>query len=153
MQTAKKYRCPEIATIIDHGLVMSPRGRANKPWETVHKPQSNEELINQQGDHNARHNERHTGTRQGAGPKHKKDPASSCHKGTSRLLIPLNRHFIVKERFIKLIWYLYNHKMWHLTACKISVTFSFLKWNDFFYRISELMLVTKSFHFKNVTLG
>ena len=22
--------------------------------------------------------------------------------------------------------------MWHLTACKISVTFSFLKWNDFF---------------------
>ena len=35
--------------------------------------------------------------------------------------------------------------MWHLTACKISVRFSFLNWikkcNEF-YRISELMLVT-----------
>ena len=36
--------------------------------------------------------------------------------------------------------------MWHLTACKISVSLSFLNWikNDmiFFYRISELMLAT-----------
>ena len=43
--------------------------------------------------------------------------------------------------------------MWHLTACKIYVCLSFLKWNDFlsylwinvemiFYRISELMLPT-----------
>ena len=31
--------------------------------------------------------------------------------------------------------------MWHLTVCKISVSLSFLKWNDF-YRISELMLGT-----------
>ena len=29
--------------------------------------------------------------------------------------------------------------MLHLTACKISVSLSFLKWNDF-YRIFELML-------------
>ena len=29
--------------------------------------------------------------------------------------------------------------MWHRTACKISVSLSFLKCNDF-YRISELML-------------
>ena len=29
--------------------------------------------------------------------------------------------------------------MWHLTDCKISVSLSFLKWNDF-YRISELIL-------------
>ena len=29
--------------------------------------------------------------------------------------------------------------MWPLTACKISVSLSFLKWNDF-CRISELML-------------
>ena len=55
-----------------------------------------------------------------------------------------NRHFIIQERFKKLIygiWYYYNHKMWHLTACKISVSLSYLKWNDF-YRISELMLPT-----------
>ena len=31
--------------------------------------------------------------------------------------------------------------MWHLTACKISVSLSFLKLNDF-YRTSELMLPT-----------
>ena len=31
--------------------------------------------------------------------------------------------------------------MWHLTAYKISVSLSFLKWN-IFYRISELMLPT-----------
>ena len=31
--------------------------------------------------------------------------------------------------------------MWHLTACKISVSLSFLKWNNF-YCISELMLPT-----------
>ena len=31
--------------------------------------------------------------------------------------------------------------MWHLKACKVSVSLSFLKWNDF-YRISELMLIT-----------
>ena len=44
--------------------------------------------------------------------------------------------------------------MWNLTACKISVSLSFGKSNDF-YRISELMLATliqrynkkKSFHF------
>ena len=46
--------------------------------------------------------------------------------------------FIIQERFNKLT-YLYNHKMWHLTACKISVILSFLKWSDF-YCISELML-------------
>ena len=35
--------------------------------------------------------------------------------------------------------------MWHMTACKISVSLSFLKWvkNEMnFYRISELMLET-----------
>ena len=35
--------------------------------------------------------------------------------------------------------------MWHLTACKISVSLSFLNWikNEIiFYRISELMLPT-----------
>ena len=47
--------------------------------------------------------------------------------------------------------------MWQLTACKISVCFSFLNWikNEMiFYRISKLMLPTlierydkKSFHF------
>ena len=52
--------------------------------------------------------------------------------------------------------------MWHLTACKISVSLSFLNWvkNEMiFYRISELMLATliqrynkKSFHFKNERL-
>ena len=31
--------------------------------------------------------------------------------------------------------------MWHLTACKISVSLSFLKRNDF-YRISELIVST-----------
>ena len=35
-----------------------------------------------------------------------------------------NRHFIIQERFSKL----HNHKMWHLTACKISVNLSFLNW-------------------------
>ena len=52
------------------------------------------------------------------------------------------RHFIIQERFNKLI---YVHKMWHLTACKISVCLSFLNWikNEMiFYRISELMLPT-----------
>ena len=48
--------------------------------------------------------------------------------------------------------------MWHLTACKISVSLSFLSWikiEIIFYRIFELMLETliqrydkKSFHFK-----
>ena len=35
--------------------------------------------------------------------------------------------------------------MWHLTACKISVSLSFLNWinNEMtFYRISEVMLAT-----------
>ena len=32
--------------------------------------------------------------------------------------------------------------MWLLTACKISVLELDQKWNDFFYRISELMLPT-----------
>ena len=49
--------------------------------------------------------------------------------------------------------------MWHLTACKISVSLSYLNWikNEMiFYHISELMLPTliqkydkKSFDFKN----
>ena len=49
--------------------------------------------------------------------------------------------------------------MWHLTACKISVSLSFLNWIKNvmnFYRISELLLPTliqrydkNSFHFKN----
>ena len=52
--------------------------------------------------------------------------------------------------------------MWHLTACKISVSLSFLNWakNEMiFYRISEFMLATliqrydkKLFHFKNERL-
>ena len=53
--------------------------------------------------------------------------------------------------------------MWHLAACKISVSLSFLNWikNEiFFYHISELILATlihrydkkKSFHFKNEKL-
>ena len=40
------------------------------------------------------------------------------------------------------IMVLFNHKMWHLTACKISVSLSFLNWikNEMiFYRISKLM--------------
>ena len=40
---------------------------------------------------------------------------------------------------------MWHFMMWHLTACKISVSLSFFeldkKWNDF-YRISELMLPT-----------
>ena len=32
--------------------------------------------------------------------------------------------------------------MWHLKACKVSVSLSFLKLNDFFYHISELLLST-----------
>ena len=39
--------------------------------------------------------------------------------------------------------YLYDHEMWILTAFKISISLSFLKWvkNEIiFYRISELML-------------
>ena len=52
--------------------------------------------------------------------------------------------------------------MWHLKACKISFSLSFLSWtkNEMsFYCISELMLATliqrydkKSFHFKNERL-
>ena len=52
--------------------------------------------------------------------------------------------------------------MWHLTACKISVSLLFLKWikNEMiFYHNPELMLATlihrqdkKSFHFKNERL-
>ena len=34
--------------------------------------------------------------------------------------------------------------MWPRTACKISGSLSFLKWNAFFYHISELMLPTLS---------
>ena len=41
--------------------------------------------------------------------------------------------------------YKYDHKMSHLTACKILVSLSFFElgqnWNDF-YRITELMLAT-----------
>ena len=34
-------------------------------------------------------------------------------------------------------------KMWHLTACKYSISLNWIKkWNDFFYCISDLMLVT-----------
>ena len=66
-----------------------------------------------------------------------------------------NRHFIIQERFNKLIYGINTIiKMWHLSAYKISVSLLFLKWNDFFYIISELMLPTliqryhkKSFHF------
>ena len=32
--------CPGIATITDHSLPMTTRGRANKPLQTVHKPQT-----------------------------------------------------------------------------------------------------------------
>ena len=52
--------------------------------------------------------------------------------------------------------------MWHLTACKISVSLVCLNWvknEKIFYRISELMLATliqrydkKSFYFKNEIL-
>ena len=38
-----------------------------------------------------------------------------------------------------------NNRMWHLTACKISVSFSFLNWIKYemiFCHISELMLPT-----------
>ena len=53
--------------------------------------------------------------------------------------------------------------MWHLTACKISVSLLFLNWiknGMIFYGFSELMLATliqgndkKSFHFKNERLN
>ena len=33
--------------------------------------------------------------------------------------------------------------MWHLAACKISVSLSFLKWNDFYGISDELMLRTR----------
>ena len=60
-----------------------------------------------------------------------------------------NRHFIIQERFNKLIYVINTrdiyviHKMWHLTACKISVGLSFLNWikNDMtFYRVPESLL-------------
>ena len=40
-----------------------------------------------------------------------------------------NRHFIIHERFDKLIYGI--NTINHLTACKISVCLLFLKWNDF----------------------
>ena len=37
--STKQYRkCPRVATITDHSLPMTSRSRANKPWQTVHKP-------------------------------------------------------------------------------------------------------------------
>ena len=51
--------------------------------------------------------------------------------------------------------------MWHVTACKISVSLSSLNWikNEMIFIVSELMLATliqrydkKSFHFKNERL-
>ena len=50
---------------------------------------------------------------------------------------------------------LINHKIWHLTACKISVSLSFLKWNEFLSYLwisvaninSEIRW--KSFHFSS----
>ena len=66
-----------------------------------------------------------------------------------------NRHFIIQKRFNKLI-----HGIYTIIKCgtwqpvKFQLSLSFLKWNDFFNRISELMLPTliqiydkKSFHF------
>ena len=57
--------------------------------------------------------------------------------------IPQKWTFLIQEWFIKI--FVCNHKMWHLTACKISDSLSFLieiknKMN--FYRISGLMLPT-----------
>ena len=49
-----------------------------------------------------------------------------------------NRHFAIQERFNKLM---NDHKMRHLTACKISVLELDKKWNDFSC-IFELMLLT-----------
>ena len=49
----------EAESITEHSLTMAPRGRANKPRQTVHKPQTKDKQSNQlplphQGDHNAR---------------------------------------------------------------------------------------------------
>ena len=50
---------------------------------------------------------------------------STIYKGS---IVLKNRHLIIQERFNKLIYGInYNHKMWHLTACKISASLSFLK--------------------------
>ena len=53
-----------------------------------------------------------------------------------------NRHFIIQERFNKLIFGINTVIiMWHITVYNISVSLSFLKWYVF-YRVSELMLPT-----------
>ena len=55
-----QYRnCPGIATITEHSLPMTPRGWANKPWQTVHKSHIKEKQSNQlhhskKGDNNSR---------------------------------------------------------------------------------------------------
>ena len=55
----KYYRCPGIATITEHNLPVAPRGRANKPRQTIYMSQTKEKqrnqlLLLQQGDHKSR---------------------------------------------------------------------------------------------------
>ena len=54
--------------------------------------------------------------------------------------------FFIQERFNKLIY----SKMWHLTACKISVSISVLNWIKMATLIQKYS--KKSFHFKNERL-
>ena len=56
----------------------------------------------------------------------REDPEGAGIKGSIFLK---NRHFIIQERFNKSIYdgINANYKMWHMTACKISFSLSFLK--------------------------
>ena len=62
LNVTKQYRrCLGRAIITEHSLLMTPRGKEIKPRQAVHKPQSeekqsNQSLLLQQGDHNARQN-------------------------------------------------------------------------------------------------
>ena len=71
--TAKHFRrCLRRAMITEHSLPMIPRGRANKSWQTLHVPQTEEKQdshlhISQRGDHNAGQNQSHATIRHQTG--------------------------------------------------------------------------------------
>ena len=52
----------------------------------------------------------------------------TCFKGS---IFFKSRIFFYPRNKLMYSIYKYNHKMWHLTACQISVSLSFLKGNDF----------------------